>query len=235
MKRHHLNPEEFLNLNHKPIPGWEGIYSITECGNVFSHPRKGNPNGRFRVPVFSGKGYGQVTLSHPDRKVEEVAIHRLVAELFIPNPNGLPQVNHIDEDKKNNHASNLEWVTSKRNIEHSRATPLTVMIDCEELTLPSLSELSRIIGRSSTYIRQRLDRGEMEIDGVKIISAPTPRKRKGKILNIKATVIATGEVSYHGSIAEFARAFNFRYDMAWPLCNGDVSHHRGVKVEVTRK
>lgn len=235
MKRHHLNPEDFANLNHKPVPGWEGLYSITDCGNVYSHPRKGNPNGRFRVPVFSGKGYGQVTLSYPGRKVEEIAIHRLVAEIFIPNPECLPQVNHIDEDKKNNKLTNLEWVTSKRNIEHSRGTPLVVMIEGERVTVPSVSELVRLIGRSSTYVRQRLDRGERVIDGIQIISAPTPRKRKGKILNIKATDTATGEVSYHNSITEFARAFNFRYDMAWPLCNGDVSHHRGIAVEVTRE
>lgn len=46
-------------------------------------------------------------------------VHRLVADCFIPNPDNLPEVNHIDEDKTNNHVSNLEWISRKGNMKHS--------------------------------------------------------------------------------------------------------------------
>lgn len=48
-------------------------------------------------------------------------VHKLVAETFLPNPNDYPQVNHIDENKLNNHLSNLEWCTAEQNMQHSFA------------------------------------------------------------------------------------------------------------------
>ena len=52
------------------------------------------------------------------------SVHRIVAEVFVPNPYGYSEVNHKDGNKKNNCAANLEWVTHKRNIEHARETGL---------------------------------------------------------------------------------------------------------------
>ena len=60
-------------------------------------------------------GYPMVRLSGP-RRIERV--HRLVAQAFCPNPDGKPFINHIDNDRANNCASNLEWCTQAENLKH---------------------------------------------------------------------------------------------------------------------
>lgn len=62
-------------------------------------------------PLLNKRGYLQVWIGYKCRKY----IHRLVAEAFIPNPNGYSEVNHIDEDKRNNKVWNLEWCDRLRN------------------------------------------------------------------------------------------------------------------------
>lgn len=68
-------------------------------------------------PITSKNGYLYVNLNR-GRKMKHHYIHRLVAEAFIPNIKGLPQVNHIDEDKTNNCVENLEWCTAEENVNH---------------------------------------------------------------------------------------------------------------------
>ena len=68
-------------------------------------------------PYKNHKGYLKVGLMK-DGVYRKYRVHRLVAEAFIPNPNGCPEVNHIDGNKANNSFSNLEWVTSIQNQEH---------------------------------------------------------------------------------------------------------------------
>lgn len=63
----------------------------------------------------NGNGYFIVSLVNDDNIRKNYYVHRLVAQAFIPNPNNYPQVNHKDEDKTNNHASNLEWCTAAYN------------------------------------------------------------------------------------------------------------------------
>jgi hypothetical protein len=59
-----------------------------------------------------------------DGKVRTIEIHRLVAEAYIPNPEGLPQVNHKDENKTHNYINNLEWVSVKKNANHGNRNRL---------------------------------------------------------------------------------------------------------------
>nr|DAH20480.1 MAG TPA: homing endonuclease [Caudoviricetes sp.] len=96
----------------KSINGYEN-YNISNKGNV-----KNITTGKILKPGDNGKGYKHVMLYDKTHKGKTIMIHRLVAKIFIPNPNNLPQVNHIDEDKTNNCVENLEWVTSKDNINH---------------------------------------------------------------------------------------------------------------------
>lgn len=75
------------------------------------------------TPSHGGRGYAVVT--YYEGKVQKhVYLHRLIAATFVPNPNHYPQVNHRDGNKRNNAASNLEWVTPKMNIRHAYKTGL---------------------------------------------------------------------------------------------------------------
>jgi hypothetical protein len=98
----------------KPIKNYEGIYTISESGEVFG--REGNK----RVQGIHRGGYRQVSL-FKNKGVEIFYVHRLVAQAYIPNPLGLPVVNHIDGNPANNHVSNLEWATQGDNIRKAMA------------------------------------------------------------------------------------------------------------------
>lgn len=74
--------------------------------------------------VRDKNGYLTVDL-YKDGKRSTRRVHRLVAEEFIPNPDGKPEVNHKDGNKHNNISSNLEWNTKKENMEHAKSLGLT--------------------------------------------------------------------------------------------------------------
>lgn len=93
----------------KDIKGYEGLYRVSNYGEVFSVR-----NSQNLVKRKHTGGYVQFVLSIKGKQ-QYLFAHRLVAMHFIDNPNKLPQVNHIDEDKKNNFVENLEWCTSEYN------------------------------------------------------------------------------------------------------------------------
>jgi hypothetical protein len=108
-----------------PVLGWEGIYEVSNIGNVRTVARYvGNfpIYGRILSKRSNDKrsGYEEIMLRFAGRKRMNKKVHRLVAEAFLLNPNNLPQVNHIDFNVKNNSVSNLEWCTAKENTNHSR-------------------------------------------------------------------------------------------------------------------
>lgn len=87
---------------------------------VSNHGRVMNIEGKIITPSISEKGYFRVRL-YKDNKTKDPYVHRLVANAFIPNPLGKPQINHVDCDKKNNHINNLQWCTNKENAHHAMA------------------------------------------------------------------------------------------------------------------
>ena len=116
----------------KDIENYEGLYAITRDGKVWSYK-----SNKFLKPVLDKDGYHKVNLCK-DKKMKTFRIHRLVAEAFIPNPKGLPQVNHKDENKNNNCVENLEWCDAKYNMNYGTRTEraakkLSKPVYCEEL------------------------------------------------------------------------------------------------------
>ena len=102
----------------KDIKGFEGLYSITDDGKVYSH-RYGDyvktclkPNGYVYIGFYVS---GAITYNR---------VHRLVAEAFIPNPFNKPYVNHVNGCKSDNRVENLEWVTASENNKHAYSTGL---------------------------------------------------------------------------------------------------------------
>lgn len=107
----------------KDISGYEGVYQVSNWGNVKSLERSVNikSSSKKLFPVkekiltpSKNTRYCFVTL-RKNKKSYRHSVHRLVAEAFIPNPLNLPEVNHKDENKRNNSVDNLEWCTPKYN------------------------------------------------------------------------------------------------------------------------
>ena len=93
------------------IEGYKGLYQVSNKGRV-----KSLKWGKERIlrPGINSCGYLKVVL-YKNTAAQHRLVHRLVAEVFIPNLENKPQVNHKDENKLNNCVNNLEWTTAKEN------------------------------------------------------------------------------------------------------------------------
>lgn len=119
----------------KRIPGYEDHYEASHNGRIRSVERT-RPFGRDYKTFPSQElkfsedkdGYWKVGLTKEGKK-KRFFVHRLIAMTFLSNPNNLPVVNHLDGDKKNVAASNLEWTTNSGNDLHAFRTGLRKMTD----------------------------------------------------------------------------------------------------------
>lgn len=120
-----------IDIELAPIPEHKGFF-ISKCGRVFKEPTKKvgrNAHGPIEFmtkwveykPVFAE--YPQVSLSVNGKKTTR-KVHRLLAMTYLPNPESLPQVNHINGDKHDYRLENLEWSTASENVRHSYNTGL---------------------------------------------------------------------------------------------------------------
>lgn len=166
----------------KDIPGYEGLYQASSLGRIKSIDRAITYSNRHNH-IHKGKiliqrectgGYLYAVLSK-EGKVKNCRVHRLVASSFIPNPNNLPQVNHLDKNRKNNSVLNLQWCTGSENQIHSftngrsrdtkqlieaNKKPIAVIKDGKIIhTFNSLKECCKSLGMSNSCIR-RVIKGE---------------------------------------------------------------------------
>ena len=137
----------------KDIQGYEGVYAVTSCGKVYSYKSK-----KFLSLGKRRDGYLQITL-HKNDKQKTYRVHRLVAEAYLPNPEGLPQVNHKDENKENNALPNLEWCDQKYNMNYGRSKEkagkaLSKPVFCVELnkTFDGVRAAARELGLDQSRI-----------------------------------------------------------------------------------
>jgi len=99
----------------KDIAGYEGLYQVSNHGNIRSHKRR--PNTLLKQSP-TNCGYMKVEL-YKNANGKMYYVHRLVAQAFLPNPQGKSEINHIDGIKTNNNVSNLEWASRSENQLHA--------------------------------------------------------------------------------------------------------------------
>lgn len=107
-----------MEVLKKDVEGYEGIYAVCSDGRILSSPKSNRFTHIELSATINGKGYNHVCLQKNGSK-KMCRVHRLVAQMFIPNPENKPFVNHKDGNKQNNSLGNLEWCTQKENVFHN--------------------------------------------------------------------------------------------------------------------
>lgn len=106
--------ENYSNLSEewRDIKGFEGRYFVSNLGRIKT--KRG-----IRKFITTHDGYDRVVLYTKSPNKITINVHKVVAQSFIPNPHNKPQINHLNGNKKDNRACNLEWCTAKENIDHA--------------------------------------------------------------------------------------------------------------------
>lgn len=156
----------------------KGYYQITEDGMVWS-----NIYNKYLSYKIDKDGYHDLLLVCEDGKRRHFRVHRLVAMMYLDNPENLPVVMHLDNNKSNNHFSNLKWGTVQENTQQAyddgccSCNRIVYLYDRRNKYLikkfNSLSELARYFNFNSGYITSL----------GKIAEGSKPQPNKGKLVN----------------------------------------------------
>jgi hypothetical protein len=159
--------EVFMAL-WREVPGYEGLYLVSDEGDILSLPRVVSNGrgcwvkpGRILKPGLRGNEwlkYEFVILTTAEGKARHESVHRLVAEAFVSKPDGCNHVNHIDHDTLNNRAENLEWCTQQYNNEYGHNKPVAQYTEDGELVAKykNITYASEITGIGRTAINNCL-------------------------------------------------------------------------------
>lgn len=159
----------------KDVPNYEGAYKVSSLGRVKSLPREVKTHQgtrklkeRYMANNDNGNGYKYVDLSN-EGVITRNYIHRLVAYVFIPNPEEKPEVNHKNGDKADNRAENLEWSTRRDNEEHAYDTGLKTgsISEIDVIELEMIKDLLRTEKYSFPEIRNAFSVSEAMIEKIR--------------------------------------------------------------------
>jgi len=142
----------------KDIEGYEGLYAVSDDGKVWSYPKGTNSKQGNWLSIDYSRNYPMVGFIKDGIK-KRFTLHRLVAEAFCDKPEGCDQVNHINGDKKDNRAENLEWVTASENRLHAWREGLQVATEAHKESARKAGKARRMF--TDEQIRQIRKLAEM--------------------------------------------------------------------------
>lgn len=188
-------------------------------------------NGRVCLLADNGAGYltYHVTMDNSSGKAKPVRLyaHRLVAEYFLPNPDNLPQVNHKDCNKANNHVDNLEWTTRGANIKHAhesgRMEQRTENADIEILSVEQVIELYTAVKRDGVGI------------SVKAREMGLPRTTASSIMNKRSRTNVTDAIDSYLTQSNFVKDRMLTREDLNLVAEGTLIHRPGRKKGVKNK
>lgn len=173
----------------REIEGTDGRYEVSNTGKIRSNNYKNSDRVQELKPAKDKKGYLRTVITI-DGKAKTIKVHREIAKAFLPNPNNLPQVNHKDGNKENNHVTNLEWINNIDNAHHAiehglfknsfkaikkandeRKKPIIATKDDVSIMFDSINEASIELNLNRRHIQNVLKHDRKTCGGYSIVYA----------------------------------------------------------------